>query len=329
MRTLFSLALALICVRPVLAQTPPSTTEPAHDVDSLAKQTQNPVSDLTSVPLQFNFNTGGDLDDRTMLNLNFQPVIPFKASTNWNVIARTIVPLNSIPGPEGTRYSGVGDIQMQIFVSPAKPGAIIWGVGPIFSLPTATALGAETGTWAAGPTAVVLKMTGPWVLGGLISQLWPLSDEAGDPETDLFLVQPFVNYNFSHGWALAFAPIITANWNADDGNEWTVPLGFGFSRTTVFNRRPMSLGVQYLLQRRAPGRRGGPATPLLGFVPVSALMNRAHSGLDGSTRRGMYGCTRGRCAVEAFNRDDMDRPCDHRCAARAWLFLVRHIVAGQ
>jgi hypothetical protein len=212
-------------------------------------------SDLRA--LQFNFNTGGDLEDRTQLTLNFQPVIPFKATTNWNVIARTIVPIGSVPGPEGTRYSGVGDIQMQVFIAPAKPGRIIWGAGPIFSLPTATTSAVETGTWAAGPTAVVLKTTGPWVFGGLISQLWPLSDEAGDPETDLFTLQPFVNYNFGHGWALAFAPIITANWNADDDNQWTVPLGFGFTRTTVFNRRPMNLGVQYYYNLEHPDGAAG------------------------------------------------------------------------
>jgi hypothetical protein len=242
----------------MLAQTAqPQQADPAHDVESLARQTQNPVSNLTSVPLQFNFNTGGDLEDRTLLTLNFQPVIPFKATTNWNMIARTIVPISSLPGPEGTRYSGVGDIQVQLFVSPAKPGGIIWGVGPIVSLPTATALGAETRTWAAGPTAVLLKMSGPWVLGSLISQLWPLSDEGGDPETDLFTFQPFVNYNFGHGWALAFAPIVSANWNADDGNRWTVPLGFGFSRTTVFNRRPISLGVQYYSNVERPDGAAG------------------------------------------------------------------------
>jgi hypothetical protein len=88
-------------------------------------------------------------------------------------------------------------------------------------------------------------MAGPFVLGGLLSQLWPLSDEGGDPETDLFTLQPFVNYNFGAGWALSFAPIITANWNATEGNEWTVPLGVGVTRTTVFNQRPMSVGVQY------------------------------------------------------------------------------------
>ena len=58
------------------------------------------------------------------------------------------------------------------------------------------------------------------------------------------------------GYAIAFAPSITANWDAASGQQWTVPLGIGIgiSRTTVFNRGPMTLGVQYLLQRRAAGR---------------------------------------------------------------------------
>ena len=59
------------------------------------------------------------------------------------------------------------------------------------------------------------------------------------------MIQPFVNYNFGQGWSLGFAPLITANWNAESGEEWTVPLGIGISRTTVFNHRPMSLAAQF------------------------------------------------------------------------------------
>jgi hypothetical protein len=62
-------------------------------------------------PFQFNFNTGGDLEDETYFNLNFQPMIPFKLTDNWHAIARTILPINSLPGPNGTRFSGFGDLQ--------------------------------------------------------------------------------------------------------------------------------------------------------------------------------------------------------------------------
>lgn len=236
------------------AQSP--APEPAHDVNALAKQTQNPVGNITTIPFQFNFNTGGDLADETALNLNVQPVIPFKLASNWNVIARTIVPINSFPGPDGTRFSGVGDVQLQMMATPATPGKVIWGLGPTFSLPTATTAASETGTWAGGLSAVVLTMPGPFVVGGLLSQLWPLHDEGGDPEMDFLTFQPFVNYNFGHGWALSFAPVISANWNASSGNEWTVPVGLGITRTTVFNRRPMNIGIQLYTNVERPD--GGP-----------------------------------------------------------------------
>jgi hypothetical protein len=210
------------------------------------------VGGLISIPFQFNFNTGGDLSDRTFFNVNFQPVIPFRASRNWNVIARTIVPVDSMPAPDGARFSGLGDIQEQVFVTPSRPGAIIWGLGPTFSFPTATSSAFETGTWDAGVSLVLVKSTGKFVLGGLITQVWPLFDADEGRVTDVFTVQPSINYNFGHGWALAFAPSITANWDASDGNAWTVPLGLGLTRTVVFNRRPMNLGVSYYYNVERP-----------------------------------------------------------------------------
>ena len=86
-----------VIAAPVFAQQP----EPPPDATELAKKTQNPVGDVTALPFQFNFNTGGDLGDETLLNLNFQPVIPFKLTDNWTMIARSIVPLYSVPGANG------------------------------------------------------------------------------------------------------------------------------------------------------------------------------------------------------------------------------------
>lgn len=215
------------------------------DATALAKQTQNPVADLVSIPFQFNFNSGGGLGDGTLYNLNIQPVIPVKVSPRWNVILRTIVPYISTPAPDGGQVGGLGDIQIQTFLSPARPGKVIWGFGPVFSFPTTTNALTRTGSWAAGPTAVLLAMPKEFVLGLLVNQLWTYADNGGSPEVNQLLMQPFCNYNFGHGWALAFSPIITANWSAPSGQEWTVPLGLGLSKTTVFNRRPMSLAFQY------------------------------------------------------------------------------------
>jgi hypothetical protein len=208
----------------VHAQQPPPG---AADVTALAKQTQNPVGDLVSVPLQFNFNTAGDLEDATLFNLNIQPVIPFKAWAGWNIIARAIVPIDNVPANDGLSYSGVGDIQLQLYATPAKPGSLIWGVGPVFSFPTATAFPLRSGTLAAGAAAVALTMKGPWVIGGLVSQYWPATDTGDSPETNLF-------------------------WDAASGDQWTVPLGLGVTRTTVFSGRPLNIGMQYFVNAVRP-----------------------------------------------------------------------------
>jgi hypothetical protein len=245
-----SIIVALSCATSVYAQQQQPAA--AADVTALAKQTQNPVGDLVSVPLQFNFNTAGDLEDATLFNLNIQPVIPFKAASGWNIIARAIVPIDNVPADDGVSYSGVGDIQLQLYATPAQPGSLIWGIGPVFSFPTATAFPLRSGTLAAGAAAVALTMKGPWVIGALVSQYWPVTDTGDEPETNLFVFQPAINYNFGHGWAMSFSPAITANWDAASGDQWTVPLGLGVTRTTVFSGRPINIGIQYFINAVRP-----------------------------------------------------------------------------
>jgi hypothetical protein len=251
---LISVVCSVLLLSSILsAQTP----EEEHDATELAKTTQNPVGDIVSVPFQFNFNSGGGLKDETFFNLNFQPVIPIHITRSVTLISRTIVPFDSFPGGNGTRFTGNGDIQQQTFFTPAKPGRAIWGIGPAFSFPTATTLPARTGTWAAGASAVLVKTAGPWVLGSLFSQLSPLTDSNGPPRTNVFLWQYFVNYNFGKGWAITTAPSITANWDAPEGQQWTVPFGVGISRTFVFNRQPMTLGFQYYKNVKHPDNSAG------------------------------------------------------------------------
>jgi hypothetical protein len=110
-------------------------------------------------------------------------------------------------------------------------------------------------------------MPGDFVLGAVAGQTWTFADAGGDPRVNLFLVQPFINYNFGQGWALSFAPIITANWGAASGEQWTLPLGGGIVKTTVFNGRPMNVGAQYYYNAVRPD-----AAPASQFRLVVALL---------------------------------------------------------
>lgn len=210
----------------------------------LAKAAQNPVAAMISLPFQNNTNFGFGLFDRTQNVLNIQPVIPFSGK-KWNVIVRTIAPLVSQPdfaSPSGGTF-GLGDINPTFFLSPAKPGKVIWGIGPTFLLPTATDKRLGTGKWAAGPSVVLLAMPGKWVVGVLASNVWSFAGKSDRNDVNQTVIQYFINYNMANGWYLASAPIITANWKAGAGNRWTVPFGIGIGRIFRLGKQPVNVSI--------------------------------------------------------------------------------------
>jgi len=223
----------------------PSQAEQDAKATELAKAAQNPVADMNSIPVQFNWTTGGGLGEETQQIINIQPVLPLPINENWNLISRTIVPMVNLPGPGSDRIKGIADIQEQLYLTPTKTKGVVWGVGPVFSFPTSTNVATETGQFALGPTFVALVIGKKWVYGGVVNQLWRI---AGSTETDAinsFFVQPFINYNLKKGWAISTAPAITANWDAPDGQQWTVPLGLGVSKITMVGKQPMNVLLQY------------------------------------------------------------------------------------
>jgi hypothetical protein len=215
-----------------------------HATD-LAKKLQNPVADLISVPLQNNFNFGYGPENNMQYVLNIQPVIPQHISERWNWIHRTIFPVINQPSPVNT--FGLGDIQYQGFLSPAQPGKAIWGVGPVLQVPSATDEQLGTGKWSAGAGAVVLHMVGHWVNGALLNNIWSFAGDSSRSYVSQMLCQPFVNYNLGRGLAVGSAPIITANWAAPSGQQWTVPLGAQVSQIIPIAKVPVNflLGGYY------------------------------------------------------------------------------------
>jgi hypothetical protein len=53
-----------------------------------------------------------------------------------------------------------------------------------------------------------------------------------------------VNFNLADGWAISYAPIMTANWKLDN-DQWTIPVGLGVSKVTNIGKQPINLGLQY------------------------------------------------------------------------------------
>jgi hypothetical protein len=229
---LFSVLSLLIALSAQAAEPQQPSTQQASE-EELVKQTQNPVADLISVPFQNNYNfAAGPKHNHMIYLLNIQPVIPIHITENWNLISRIIMPVINLPSlaPGIGSATGLGDINPTFFLSPAKSGELIWGVGPTFTLPTATDKLLGNGKFSMGPAAVALTIQGHWVVGTLMNNQWSVAGW-GSGHVNQMLIQPFVNYNLPDHWYLVSAPIMTANWAAAKGGDvWTVPLGGGFGK---------------------------------------------------------------------------------------------------
>lgn len=224
---------------------------------ALAKKAQNPIASMMSLPIQSNIDFDWGPDSETFAVTNIQPVLPFKLNDNWNLVTRTILPIVSQPGltPGQDRKWGTSDTVFTAFFVPSDSGDWTWGVGPVVQLPTTSNSRLGKDEWGAGISAVALTMPGKWVIGGLISNLWGISEDPGD-EINMLTFQPFVNYNIRNGLYLTFSPIITANWEASSGQKWTIPIGGGVGKIFKIGSQAMNAQVAYYHNLEKPDITG-------------------------------------------------------------------------
>lgn len=238
-----------------------AATPQAQEGDAdLAQKLSNPLANLISLPMQMNIDQDlGPTDRGTKVQTNVQPVIPFDVGRDWNLITRTIVPViwqdDLYPGA-GSQF-GLGDINLSLFFSPKAPtaGGVIWGVGPVVLLPTATDSKLGARKWGAGPAMVVLTTRGPWTYGALANQVWSFAGDDDRPDISSAFMQPFAAYNTPTAWTFSLQSESTYNWKTE---RWSVPVNFSVAKLVLFGRLPVSLqaGIGYWLESPPAGPEG-------------------------------------------------------------------------
>jgi hypothetical protein len=222
-------------------------TAAAQSAEELAKKLSNPISSLISVPFQGNYDEGFGDGDGQQSYINIQPVIPISISENWNLISRTIVPVvnqDDFTDDFGSK-TGLGNITQSFFFSPKKPtqNGLIWGVGPVLQIPTATD-GIAPNQWGAGITGVALKQANGWTVGMLANHVWSIgkSDQYGD-SSNTFL-QPFLSYTTKKATSFTLNTESSYNWESE---EWSVPINLMVAQIVKIGGKPVSLqgGVRY------------------------------------------------------------------------------------
>jgi hypothetical protein len=220
------------------------------DVDEaeVAKQTQNPVADLISLPLKFDYNSNlGPTEAGNQTVLTIEPVIPLHISTDWNLISRTLLPVireQNVPQGSSTQQ-GLGDTTQQFYFSPKKPtdSGWIWGVGPQFQLPTGGNM-FTAGEWGAGPAAVVLKQENGWTFGALVNQMWSVSRDSQRSGYSNFFTQPFLAHTSKTYTTVSINTESTYDWKS---RQWSVPINLDVAQILKIGTQLLSLeaGVRY------------------------------------------------------------------------------------
>ena len=238
----------------------PAVAHGASGDADLAQELTNPLANLVTIPIQMNFDRGiGPADDGKKVATNVQPVIPFHLNEKWNLISRTIAPViyqdDVVPGT-GSQF-GLGDINLSLFFSPKKfaAGALIWGAGPVFLLPTATDSRLGGKKWGVGPAAVGLTMRGPWTAGMLANHIWSFAGDDDRQDISNTFVQPFVAYTWPSAWTVSVQSETSYNWKSE---QWSVPINVAVSKLVRFGKLPVSLqgGVGYWAESPDGGPEG-------------------------------------------------------------------------
>lgn len=230
----------------------------AADVGDLARETQNPVSNLISVPFQYNIKPRASYKYRPSHALLVQPVVPISLNEKWNIVTRTIVPFVSVPGflTGADRETGVGDMSITSLLSPANiENSTFWGVGSIVQLPSSSSSRLGSGKWGFGPAAVIGYFSKKIVAGLLASNTWTVGGSGYTEQENKFYGQAFFNYNFKKGWYAVSSPTIIANWRAS-GQKFIVPVGGGLGKVFKIGSLPINIQAQAFYNAIAPEEAG-------------------------------------------------------------------------
>lgn len=216
------------------------------DKEEIAKKLANPIANMISAPLQYEFSRGVGLNqggsEQTLL---FQPVAPFDLGGSDIFIVRPIVAgaretsMEYAPGKTFSGY-GIASVTLESFYAPNTNSSWIWGIGPYLQSPSGNSGRFGSQQTGAGVTAVVLNRQGPWTYGLLGYQSWSVGGNPAFGTQNNLYGQPFIAYTTHDAWTY------TANMEAAynyDTRRTSNQLYVGVSKLMVFDGVPFSFGA--------------------------------------------------------------------------------------
>jgi hypothetical protein len=262
-------------------ESPPSgMTDEEMEMAKMAEALNNPLGHLWMLSMQ-NDTVWYDVDvldedDKVFNTFLFQPVLPMQLTEEWKWIFRPTIPINSFDVPDGLtvspgppseelpenisldfdRETGVGDIVLWSAFSKnewAKPPNI-FGIGTSIMMDTATDDALGTGKWSAGPVLLALKLGEKWDYGINAQHWWSFGGSGRREDVNLTDIQYILRYHLNPTTDISMAPNVRINWEAESGEELTLPVGGGMTRLFKIGPLPIKLGfeVHYYVETSDP-----------------------------------------------------------------------------
>jgi hypothetical protein len=298
------LGLPALSLAATASDEPPGAVRSARSVDEIALELNNPVTALRSVDWDIEYRTfQGDFpgsNDQTALRNVFALSWPFKLSNGKNILLRATIPLNSDqpiwkpPGRNGdfatflirqsptitptngrfvSGHDHLDDIGIDVAYGGVNENGLISLLGFASVWPSSDDGSTERKQWLFGPEFALGQVTSWGLFGARAKHLTTIAGEGlydgeGQWDTNETSLKIFFAYALGNGWQIESNPTILYDWEAVSGNEWTVPIGAGVSRTIMLGNVPMKLAFDIRNFVVSPDRFGPEWLFTLSFTPV-------------------------------------------------------------
>lgn len=226
---------------------PARSGEPAS-VDTLARETSDPTSDVWIVPITFGFTDTPSVPYRqsNQFSIEVQPSMPVTFDDRWLLLNLPTFTAASEGTADDTQATGVENFTYLAAVGPVTRGVFAWALGPYVSFPVATDRDLAVNQWQFGPGAVARIKTKDHLASVTVKAGFATArqrQQAGQ-------IQIEYNYQrFLHdGWQVGLGrPTIEYTWRRGGEGVWNVPVGLDVAKTTYFGHQAVKFMLQYEL----------------------------------------------------------------------------------
>ena len=236
------------------AQDGDGQTASSMSLQELSAAIINPLAKIWRLDFENDtiYNSGDIADSEWTNTLTFKPRLPISID-KWVLIIQPQVPLidtqpkfeeSLIRGISVSKVTGVGDTILATLLGREVYKDIEIGVGPSFILPTATKKATGQGKWQAGPAASIFYVPKGWTVGVIPQVWWSFAGDSDREDTNQMEIQYIIARHFKGGWNIRSRPTIEADFKADSGNRWNVPVGGGISKLIKIHKVPVLIGVE-------------------------------------------------------------------------------------